>query len=311
MLARVLAMWGVLALGSAGAAVAEPPTETPTDEGAGARVLKEAPLAGPSAATLTRSKSGLVAIGFKGEVQRLELPIEEEALKLLRLDDGVRSRIEKILAERAVLLEHFVAENVDLLVKLDTTKDGLGKAALLAETLTKLRPVLEKGSLYEVIRGALPAAADERAAGGAASNAGDMRAGGMSAGGAQREGESARAAFERIVIEYRHAIASENQRKDKLGAVLAEKGESFGREIARAFERLEQSGELGYRYLLGDLGLSEAQEARFRGMHAEFMDRIGDSPSEKEQGMFFLSVLAWLSPEQQVKVVKKAIGSGR
>lgn len=241
---------------------------------------RAAALGGPAVAAAAGDT--LVERDFAGRVRRLDVPPEEAAAAMLDLDEPTRGRVRAVLAERGRFLEALVADNVDLLVQLNTaagTGDRLDQFVLGMRLLEQLGPLRESGTLASQIGPLLP------------------------------PDQAAR--FDRLVREYwRHLVAEgvapgEGERADPLGVVLGENFRIFGEEIGRAFQRAIQSGDLIVRVVLAGIDLTPEQRERIDRIVFDFKARPPEGDAEKRYAQIAVAVLAHLTPEQQKKALAR------
>lgn len=241
------------------------------------------PLAGPRVATTQRT--GIVQTEMSGRVLRPEKVIEQVAVERLTLSDDVRKRVDRVLLERAALIDRFVTDNLLLLNQAQT----VGAAGTLKEKVTlffvgldRIRPAVGGPRLQDRIEAELPP-----------DSAREFRA-------ALREYWNA------LIAE---AAATKPQDPPPPWAVyLGESLASLGREIARSFQRQESSGTLVVDYLMADLGLSEKQLEIVREMKFDLLERSGMKPSVEEQKKLVIGVVAYLNEKQRDTLIKRFAG---
>jgi hypothetical protein len=244
----------------------------------------DAPLAGPQLAE-KENRPTLIEFGIDGKVRRPETTPEEAALRLLDLDDTTRAAVDRVIAARARILEHFVARNINLLIIAGTagaTGDKLDQFLVGLASFRKLLPLWDRGPIRAEIEAVLP--------------------------------EAQRAQFGALLEEYWTAIVDEHRRAKPgeditwFGAMLEERMAIVGKQIEQAYQRQEKSGTLAYYYLMDGLDLKPAQERRVRELITEFTERGGDDLPKAEQEKLFGGILAMLTPEQAAKLLKKVQG---
>ncbi len=244
---------------------------------------QEPALAGPEVVVPDRDPT-LVEIDYAGRVRRLEQSPEEGALKMLALDSATRAATDRILTERARILDDLVISNIDLLTKLGTAsaaEDKKAQFALILELYMKMEPLRERGTLRGEIEGVLEDPAKER--------------------------------FARLVDGYWDAIVREQQgakdgKPEARFAILArEKLQLFGEEVGRSFYRQldPERGEREFEAFLGSIGLRPEQEQKIRRMAEEFIVAAKFRPTERQEQMFFLRILSMLDEEQRERLIRK------
>jgi hypothetical protein len=276
------AVLAVIGAGGAAHAVDAARSPLPSDQ--------PAPLAGPRVAVLREPgarPTSLVETGINGRLRRLEEPPEIAALALLDLTPAERERADRVIGARARALELLIADNLLLLNELDVAgKAGDQRGALLAGLVVaqKLRPLIEAGDPRDALAAALEPATRER--------------------------------YLALLAEYDRAIIADRlmDRKpdgtlpSRFEVIVAQRGESFGREAEAAFRRAEASGDIAARYVLQDVTLTPAQERRVRELLGIYQERVAMGATQKQQEEVFVGLLATLTPAQAEKVMTRLRG---
>lgn len=234
-------------------------------------------LAGPAVRQARDARPTLVEYAYDGSVKRTEVAPEEAALRLLDLSPAERAAADAVLAERAAMLDRFVSDNLDLLLRLGAAAQGEDKAEklrLIFQALRRTEPLRARGSLAHQLRDALEPAARRR--------------------------------FDALLAEYWDAVVAERRRAAPDGgggrlAVLAdERLKAFGREVERAFYRLaDPAGEREFNDLLAAARLRPEQESRIRRMAEEFIVAARFRPTPDQERAFILRVTAMLDENQR------------
>ena len=274
-------------LGLAGPSLAQE-SATPTElqvQPKSARQTSEqetAPLAGRTVATEALHPT-LVERDFEGKLRRPEPTAIEAAVGKLGLTGEQRERVDNVLTQRARAMESFVAENLDLIMRLGTLEhstDTRDKVLTAVEAFQKLAPLRKEGPLDAQVRSALSA---EKAA-----------------------------EFDRLLREYWNALAEEDRHESKpkgrVGIIADAKLKDLGKELEAAFHRSERSGGVLYGYLFKGMSLSDEQGKRLRELCAVYSASGLDDKDKGTQGTFFLAVMQQLEPEQQKVFVKRLRG---
>lgn len=244
------------------------------------------PLAGPKLADAPASGT-LLRFDFAGRVAPTEEPPEFEALSHLDLSPATRRTVDALKLERSKFLDDFVAGHIELLIKFASSAAAQNVADMLMlthEALGSLRPLIDAGPLAPRVRALLPTDQAQR--------------------------------YDLALGEYWAAVIADGRRTpDKNGnappvfaIVTKTRLESFGRELERAFKRVEGSGDFLYTYLVGDLGLTGEPAARVRELFADFADAGGDGADERTKALLGSGVLAHLTPEQTVRLIRRIQG---
>lgn len=238
----------------------------------------DAPLSGPKVVHRGErtDKPTIVAHDFDANVIRPEATPEEAAVRLLALDPASKDEIDKVLRERMIIVDKFVATNLDLLTKFgnaEATGNKLDQAMLLAQAAQKLAPLWKRGPLHGEIEKLLPADATPE--------------------------------YERLVDEYYTAVRDETRRntgeKKPLWAIrIDERLKALGREIERSFKRQLYNGEIIFQYVTPKLHLRPEQEPRIREVCAKFAEELnGNDATKAQQVRFVLELGKALDPDQR------------
>lgn len=239
------------------------------------------PLAGPK----VHEHPQRLAFGLGGELRRTTLRPEEAVVRGLGVGPEVQRAVDRVLTARGRVLVRFILSHLNLLNRLNVSGsagDKLSAASLLLEGLGRLEAMGFRGDVTGEVRAALP--------------------------------ESARAGFDRGMAAYWSAVAMEKTRGraptagEVYGARLEESGRLLGQELEAAFQRAERSGELAVAYLLGDLGLSEGQRRRVDDLVRARLDAAGGELSEEDRNRLFVGVMAYLTLDQQERLMRKVRG---
>ncbi|MDX2146642.1 MAG: hypothetical protein SFZ23_03890 [Planctomycetota bacterium] len=299
--------WSGLALMSlvvsAGVAIAEP-------------LASPGPLGGPKVLA-SDAPSTLVARDMAGRVIRLEIPAEEAALELLTLDAVTKEAVDRILDERARILDQLVVENIETLGRMrNSFAAGNRKeaAAMLRELTSKAKPLRERGRLrdeiasvlpaeqqtafaalvtgyWDAIRaeikaeqtGAEPAPADDQDA--SDQDDRELKGAGVGQPGKRAAGPiaSLRGQAQGMAREYLMAIGQEIKR-------------SYERTIARQGERFES--------IMTRLELSAESETKVRNLVTEHAQRtkLNSTPAQRRE--LFVKIFGVLTPEERIRAIE-------
>ncbi len=241
-------------------------------------------LSGPRVAETTSERT-LVQRDFSGKVKRLEIPPEEAALELLTLDKSVRSRVQRILDERAAIMDGILARNIDLLIRFQSARERRDRMKLLGEFRAAMEPLQERGTLRAELRAELP------------------------------KSEAAR--FDELVDGYwdtvtKEAIAESKSAdpKAKPGEVIArERLQALGNEVRRAYDRLITQRAKQLDEILAKLDLTPAQDAAVRGHVARFVEQTKGNSSMNQRRELFGKVLAELDQDQKRRLIAEVVGT--
>lgn len=258
--------------GNCGAAFAEPPAGH--NELGGPKVERSA------------AKVSLVERDFDGKLRRLEISPEEAAIPLLKLDEMTKAKVDEVIAARSLLLDVFVRDNLDLLLRFSTasaSNNTQEQGMLLRETFEKAEPIRKHGRLQETVSAVLP--------------------------------PEQKKMFVDLVQGYRTALAHEEmaagkpgkdgKKPDRAGAMLKIGFEQFGQDVKRAYERVIAEGQGKLEEFIKQLEMSDSQEEKVRKLTSNFAQaHISTPATQKEKTMFFLDISAALDPSQRAKLLK-------
>lgn len=263
---------------SAGVALAQPETRT-------AEPPQQDVLSGPKVRE-TAGERSLIRRDFQGRVRRLEIPPEEAAIELLRLDEPTKAKTQKILDECSAILDKAVRDNIDLLLRLQSA-DRRVRLDLIREFGESLKELRSWGTLREEVRGVLP---KEQAT---------------------RYNELIDGYWDVVVSDAVQAAQRENSTRPAPGRaeVLArEVLTSLGNEIRRSFERQIGQRAREFEELLGKLGLSPEKESKIRGMLADHVERTGGKPTPQQRRDLVLRIYGELDREQKRIAAQELLG---
>ncbi len=272
----------LLAITAGMIALAQPPASDPRVTDA----PKPPTLAGPSVPREDSTPS-LVEIGSDGRLVPLEVPPAEAAVFLLDLDNDTRTAIERILAERAAIVDRVVRENAATILEAYTHTEAGNTAEaipLYLGMLDKLAPLGRRGTLQSEIESHL-------------SN--DLR---------QSYRAIIRRYWQAYVIDKEKDLESpateltpraRMQLRRKL--MTDARAEIIGIEIQRSFERLTSGGDQ-FEQIIAQLALTPQQERAVRAHVSNFVQETLLNPSPEQQRQLLLRILSELTPEQQQKL---------
>lgn len=237
----------------------------------------EPALKGPRVATAA-SKATLVEKDFSGKLKRLELPAEEAALRLVKVDEASRAKVDTILGQRAAILDKALIQNIDLVVQIHNAGQSGDKAEalkLLQEFGKKLEPLKARGKLLDEVAGALP--------------------------------EDQREAYVAVVKEYHQALVADAMAQAKakgeeltLGqAAGTELVAAIGQEIKRSYDRQIGSRKEDFEKLIASLSLKPEQETRIRNMVTDYGQKTKLNPTAEQKRALFGKIYRELDGEQR------------
>jgi hypothetical protein len=244
------------------------------------------PLRGPEVAERS-ARGSLVERDFSGKLKRLEMPPEEAALGLLRLDEATKAKTDAILAARAEILDRIVTENIDLVVRFAGARQAGDRAEqlkLLEEFSKKLEPLSARGKLIDELKGVLPRDKASR--------------------------------LDTLVNDYRRAAADDDvaeartrgEQLSRLQANLRENLASLGSDVKRSYERTVAAKAADFEQVLAQLSLRPEQESKIRGMVRDFVQETKGKPTPEQRRGLFMRIMALLDPDQQQTLVNAYLG---
>lgn len=240
------------------------------------------PLAGRPV-EVSAQKRTLVERDFQGELRHPEPTAIEAAIALLDLRGEEKDRVDEVFTRRALILDRFVENNLDLLTRFGNAEhstDGKEKFLLAVEAFGKLAPLRREGPLDQQVREALsPANASK---------------------------------FDALLRGYWNALAADDAKlkkpKGRLGVIADSKLKDLGKEIESAFHRAEKSGGVLYGYLFKSMKLTEDQSRRLHDLCATYSVGGLDNKDKASQAAFFLAVTQVLDKDQRRDFVKRLQG---
>ncbi len=267
-----------LAISLAGTASAQPLAESPVEPATPA-------LAGP-ALTINEMPS-IVEWRYDGTLRELETTPEEVALSLLDIDAATRAHADTILATRQAYFDRVLASNLMVALQIDAAKkaeEKLKTARLTFELLAEFEPLRHEPIPSKQIEAILPPEQATR--------------------------------FRSMLREYDHAYARDLRAKaDREGRetnlieiAATRTGTLFGRELERSFKRMENTGQIAFEYVLGQLDLTREQADRARKAASPYLGANPDGMTEKEYGLAFLAMGAYLNESQRMKLAQILAG---
>jgi hypothetical protein len=241
------------------------------------------PLQGP-AVTPRLQRPSLVSYDMQNRLRPLESSPEHEAFRLLTLDAATRDTVEGLFAARAARIDAFVVDHLMEFGQLDTAgKAGakLDATILLGRLLESAWPLITEPLLRERIAAALPAEAATQ--------------------------------FRALIAEYRRAwwkqaradARAKGDNPPTILVAIAERAVDLGTEVGRSYERQAASGTLIADYLLAGVTLTEPQQQLLRDLKLDMLRRTNYKPTEKDQQLLVLGILAHLPQSERAKIIKK------
>ncbi len=244
----------------------------------------EPALGGPKVAS-SADRPTIVERDLGGKVKVLELSPPEAALMRLKVDDASREKVDRILAERAKLLDVLVRDNLRLLVELDGARQA-GEQDRVREGLRTLteasEPLRRRGRLITELQAVLPKEQAEQLR----TMIGEYMQ-------ARIEDERAAATVAGTTFDGRKFLTEETLRV-------------VGSEVRRSYERVVGQATADFDALLKELNLPPAKEAEFRNKVTDlFTKHFGKVPPAESSRLFF-SLYSQATPEQREVILRRA-----
>lgn len=275
--------WGVISatvaflIAGAGAAFAQ---DQKPDRAPSGPVSKLPILKGPSVAE-QRAPSSLIEKDFAGKIRRLEVTPEEAAVERLTLSTEAREKVATVLHARWAIIDKAVKENVESLLRFDAarrTGDRREMVALLRKFAQELKPLRDRGTLREEIRGVLP--------------------------------EDQRADFDWMCDEYTEALIAEAQQEaqskgEPSGDTQARIREGLlviGQELKRSYDRLVTGGQRELEEAIKLLDLTPEQEGEVRRLVSQFAADTKLNPTPEQRRKLLVDVYAVLDASQRARI---------
>jgi hypothetical protein len=244
------------------------------------------PLAGPKVDEAA-AKPTLVRRDMSNRLRRLDLPAEEAALELIRLSPDEKGEVAHVLKERAKVIDRVVADNLELLLKVQLARDAndaKGQRDLLQELFAKFGELRERGSLRDEIAYVL---SDEHAA-----------------------------QFREMVDEY-HAAIVRDELKGRAGQddargraiVVRERLLAFGQEVRRSYDRQVQAKTAQLDDLLASIQATPEQEEKIRKITSDAFQASAGKPTLQQRREAFLKVFRVLNTDQRRTVLEQLYGT--
>jgi hypothetical protein len=228
----------------------------------------------------------LVSYDMSGRLRDLENSPEQEALRLLDLDAASRAAAEQVLTSRAARIDAFVTDNLLMFGQLDSAgKAGakLDATMLLAKIMERGWPLIIEGPQRGRIAQALPPVAATK--------------------------------FRALIAEYRRAwwkqayadARAKGDHPPAIAVAIAERAMELGKELGRSYERQAGMGTLIADYLLAGVALTPEQQQTVRDLKLDMLRRTNFKPSEKDQQILVLGIVANLPEAEREKVIRKIV----
>lgn len=255
----------------------QPPLTTPPAPATDAPALAGPKVSGQAA------RATLVERDMGGTVKRLEIPPEEEALRLLALDAESKAKAEGVLAARAAILDEIVRDNLLLLVKLNNARqagDREGVREALREFRPKFEPLQARGRLIDELADALPAEQ------------------------ATRLRELVREYWQAVLAEEGEGGDGTGERRRPREAMAREATAAIGREIRRSYERQFTARRERFDKVLAAAELPPEKETMVRNMVQDNFQKTQGKATPEQNRELVLSIAAKLDPAERRRFLR-------
>lgn len=230
----------------------------------------------------------LVVRGYDGMVKDLDVPVDEAAIDLLDLDEMTIAEIDRIVTERAAILDKVVIDNIGLLVELQSARGNQERRREIhRELFDAAAPLLRRGPLRDEIAGVLD--------------------------------DARRTTYLEIIDEYERAMLTQaraeaedgrfNPRQYHRRQAIAQ----LGRELKRSYDRQVGSRQEDLESLLVELALDLETEAEIRRMILEYGQRALLNPDEADRSELIRQILAEIPPDKRqdaIRILRSRAGMG-
>jgi hypothetical protein len=243
-------------------------------------------LRGPKVEIPDRPRS-LVEREFSGRLKRLEVDPAQAALALLRLSPEEKAATDRILDERAAIMDKIVTDNLREVVEMAQAFAANDQAAglrLAGELYRKAEPFVMRGRLVDELSAVL-----------SEENAAELR---------RLTQEYWRAAIEESALEQ----GAGGRPRGRMGAVMHQRLTTLGHEVRQSLERTVIAQGREFEALLGRLGVTPEQESVIRAAVEEAYVATMGKPTRVQQVAAFLKVYGVLNPEQRRELGRAIAG---
>lgn len=239
-------------------------------------------LAGPKVKARVETTS-LVERDMGGRLKRLDIPAEEAALALLKLDPASKKKVDAVLSQRASILDEIVRENIELIGQIagaSQAGDRVKVVELVREIAPKFQPLSARGRLIDELKSALP--------------------------------EKQAAELERLVKEYQEALWQDAQAESKAEGKAIRPAEfagrerlaAIGQEIKRSYDRQFASKQQRFEKLLGELALPPEKETKVRNLVTDHAQKYRLNPTPQQNRELFFRIMGALNLQEQGRLLR-------
>lgn len=262
------------------------------------------PLAGPPVGTKAERLT-LIERDFDGKIKRLDMAPAEAAVRKMKLDDASRAAVDRIINERAALLDRIVRENLKLFVEGATARQAGDQEAArkaFAEFAGKAEALRQRGMIGREFAAVLPAeqAAEMESMVREYMQAvlAEPREGAGGAMGEEAMGEKERGRGDRP----RRGAGMRGEDRQRLAA---ETLRIVGAELARSYDRVVGTQVRSLDAFLKEINATPEQEGKIRQITGDSFQKNYGQAKPAEQARIFREVYLILTPEQREVALKR------
>lgn len=240
------------------------------------------PLAGPSVAAAAQQRT-LIERDADGKIMRLDRAPAEAAVRLLNLGPDVQRDVDRILTERAAILDGLVAEHLREIVEIagaNQSGDRAGAMRKLMELAPYAKPLRERGQVGEELARVLPE------------------------GQAKRVRQMVQEYTQALMAEERAAAQARGEEVNDRALTRAETLRLVGEEVRRSYERVVGQQAADFDKLIQLLSLSEEQESQVRKLVGDQFTQNYGRATAAQRAQVFAQVWRLLSSEQRAELLK-------
>ncbi|MFO0830340.1 MAG: hypothetical protein U0637_00720 [Phycisphaerales bacterium] len=248
---------------------------------------KPDPMAGPRVEA-PEAKYTIVKAGLNGKLERITQPVEEAALAVLPLSAEERTKINKIVLDRAAAIDKGLRASVPVLLRIQ----GIREEGMTTDRQSAIRELKEKA----------PVLGDRDA------YRSEIRLA-LSADNAKR--------FDAVVAEYMRAATMQNSadakaegRKGNAFLMLVVEGlRNTGMEVQQSFDRIVKEGTDRTDRLIELVKPTPEQEGKIRDWVRDYGERTKLNPTPQQRADFFKGLMRLLTIPQREALVADLYGS--
>jgi hypothetical protein len=231
----------------------------------------------------------LIKHDLQGHLVRPDLPPEEAALDLLGMDAGEKEAANAILAQRAVVMDKIVSENLPLLLKMQGVRQGDNQKEqmqAIKDLYKAFAPLRDMGSLRQQVKLVIT---PEKGA-----------------------------KYDQILNEYWQALFQQATEMEKIRGKTPTESEIKGREtllvagqeIRRSYDRQIAAKTEHLNELLAKVSATPEQEAKIKNITSDYFQKTLGKPTSAQRWELMRSILKELNEDQQMILLKELYAEG-